>query len=323
MGDVIEYTKSNSTLFKELLEIESDEEYDSNEIKVCLITMLPLDNNYITLECGHTFNYDPLFKDVYNHKKLFTRLESTKLKPQELRCPYCRNIQSKLLPVNTGSPLIYGVNSLNAKIEKMSRRMKLEAMYYQIFNTYKKGMCCHGMNNKTVLKHGFLETAVTCPNTKVMYNNLDGLVYCAEHNNEVMHNIFNQEIERLNGLIDKYKTIYEDTKGQQKQSAKKKFNSFTMVCNNIKEVKDKTSAKYVQEQEDVKSNKNDDESSSDDEWDTALDHTNNYSQKCRCFCYYTTGAKKDTRCVNVGGYGVGNELYCAKHPYIFEKIEDD
>tara|TARA_B110000444_G_C18838194_1_gene597310 strand:+ start:1430 stop:2401 length:972 start_codon:yes stop_codon:yes gene_type:complete len=323
MGDVIEYTKSNSTLFKELLEIESDEEYDSNEIKVCLITMLPLDASYIALECGHTFNYDPLFKDVYNHKKVFTRLESTKLKPHELRCPYCRNIQGKLLPVNTGIPLIYGVNSLNAKTEKMSKRMNNIHCYYQIFHTYTNGMCCNGMNKHNVLHSGFSETTVTCQNKKVMYNNLNGLVYCADHNNEIMCNIFDKEIIRLNQLIEKYKTIMETTKGPKKQAAKKKVNSFTLVCNNITDVKTEIVVSYDQAKIEMTAVKNSDEMSSDDDWETPYDYTNKYSQKCRCFAYYTSGAKKDTRCVNVGGYGVGNELYCAKHPYIFEKIEDD
>ncbi len=319
MGDVIEYTKSNSDFFKELLEIESDEENNNNEMKECLITMLPLDDNYVTLECGHVFNYDPLFKDVYNHKKLFGRLESTKLKPQELRCPYCRNIQSKLLPVNTGTPLIYGVNSLNATTEIMSRKMKHIQQYYQIFHTYTNGMCCHGMNKPHILHGGFLETTVTCHNTKVMYNNLNGLVYCADHNNEMMCNIFDNEIIRLNKLIEKYKTIAETIKGPKKQAAKKKVSSFTIVCKNIKVVKAEIVGSYDQAKIEMNAIKKNEETSSDDEWETPYDYTNKYSQKCRCFAYYTSGANKDTRCVNGGGYGVGNELYCAKHPYIFEK----
>ena len=321
MESIIEHTKNNSKLFKELLELESDEENDKDETKLCLISMLPLSDNYITLECGHSFNYDPLFKDVYNHKKVFVRLESNRLQAQELRCPYCRSVQKKLLPAKIGTPLIYGVNSLNSKIETIARRMKHEAMYYYTFNTYTKGMCCHGMNKKTVLKDGFLETTVTCPNTKVMYNNLDGLVYCAQHNNELMHNIFNKEIARLTGLIDKYQTIYDTTKGSTKGSAKKKISAFTMVCNNIQEVKDEKNDKYLEEQSHVSSDKSDGESSSD-EWDTLFDSTNKYNQKCRCFAYYTSGVKKGTRCVNAGGFGVGNELYCAKHPYIFETIEE-
>ena len=253
---------------------------------------------------------------------MFVRLESNQLKAQELRCPYCRNVQRKLLPAKIGTPLIYGVNSLNSKVETMARRMKYEAMYYHTFHTYAKGLCCYGMNKKDVLKNSFSETAVICQKTKVMYNNLDGLVYCAQHNNELMHNIFNKEITRLTGLINKYQTIYDTTKGSTKGSAKKKISAFTMVCNNIKEVKDEKSEKYLQEQSDVSSDKSDDESSSDDEWTTIFDHKNKYNQKCRCFAYYTSGAKKGTRCVNAGGFGVGNELYCAKHPYIFETIED-
>ena len=86
-------------------------------------------------------------------------------------------------------------------------------------------------------------------------------------------------------------------------------------------MKDEKNDKYLEEQSHVTSDKSDGESSSD-EWDTLFDSTNKYNQKCRCFAYYTSGVKKGTRCVNAGGFGVGNELYCAKHPYIFETIED-
>ena len=312
MGDVIEHTKSNKELFKEMLAIESDEENYNDEMKMCLITMLPLDYRHITLECGHTFNYDPLFKDVYNHKKKFLRLESRSLKPNELRCPYCRNIQTKLLPVNPGSPLIYGVNSLNSKIDMMTRKMRDLQLYYKIFHTYTRGMCCHGITRDSIVKEGFYETNVKCLNTKVKYNNLDGLVYCAIHYHQTTTSIFNKEITRLKNIIDKYQTIINTTKGPKKQSAKKKMNAFMLVCDNMEDVSDKKFVEYIDDTEEM-----DDGKSSDDEWETPFDYTNKYSQQCRCFAYYTSGEKKDTRCVNLG---VGYRLYCSKHPYISEDL---
>lgn len=324
MVDNIEHIQNNIQLFKELLELESDEENNNDDTKLCLITMLPLDDNHVTLECGHSFNYDPLFKDVYNHKKMFIRLESTPLKTQELRCPYCRKIQPKLLPVKTGCPLIYGVNSLNNKTEIISRKMKQPELYYYNFHTYTKGMCCYGIYKNNILHNGFIETTVTCFNKKVMYNNLNGLVYCADHNTEIICNIFNQEITRLNGLIEKYKQTMENMIGSKKQSAKKKMNSLVLICNNIKVVKLEIVTAYKEVQPYLGSIQNNDKTPSDDnlsddELEKPFNDKNKYCQQCRCFAYYTSGAKKDTRCVNLGGFGIGNELYCAKHPYIFEK----
>jgi len=315
MGDVVEYTKSNTELFKEMLTLESDEETGNDDTKMCLISMLPLDNHYITLECGHTFNYDPLFKDVYNHKKKFLRLESRSLKPNELRCPYCRNIQTKLLPLNPGSPLIYGVNSLNSKLDTMTRKMRYWQLYYKIFHTYTRGMCCYGMTKYSIVKEGFYETDVKCLNTKVKYNNINGLVYCAGHYHQITTSIFNTEIIRLKNIIDKYQTIINTAKGPKKQASRKKMSAIMLVCDNMEDVIDKKNIEHIEDTEEMDDNG---KSNDDDEWETPFDYTNKYSQQCRCFAYYTSGAKKDTRCVNLatGGLGSGYGLYCSKHPYI-------
>ena len=83
-----------SELYKSL-----DEEEDTND-NVCLITNAPLTANFVQLQCGHKFNYLPLYKDIYNHKKNFNYLESSsgKLGKNEIRCPYCRKKQNEVLP---------------------------------------------------------------------------------------------------------------------------------------------------------------------------------------------------------------------------------
>ena len=40
-----------------------------DDTNLCLISQQPLEEQHVTLVCGHKFNYDPFFKDVYNHKK--------------------------------------------------------------------------------------------------------------------------------------------------------------------------------------------------------------------------------------------------------------
>ena len=68
-----------------------------NEDTICLITREPLTDNYITLECNHKFNYLPLYNEVSN-QKINTYLETTYLKINQIKCPYCRNITNNLLP---------------------------------------------------------------------------------------------------------------------------------------------------------------------------------------------------------------------------------
>jgi len=111
-------------------------ETDASEQKYCLITDEVLRPDAVTLKCGHSFNYVPLYKEVLFQKcstlpknisskimALYTKtinpnigyptsiqnvqavtynssinLETTKLHYDEIKCPYCRDITPKLLP---------------------------------------------------------------------------------------------------------------------------------------------------------------------------------------------------------------------------------
>ena len=76
-----------------------------NEIKTnltldtscCLITHDKLEDNYITLTCGHTFNYLPLYHEVVKQKN-GSHLETSYLSLNQIKCPYCREKTNKLLP---------------------------------------------------------------------------------------------------------------------------------------------------------------------------------------------------------------------------------
>ena len=65
---------------------------------VCLISKEVLNDNFITLPCNHTFNYIPLYKEVILQKISANTLETSRLSPHQIRCPYCRLIVNNLLP---------------------------------------------------------------------------------------------------------------------------------------------------------------------------------------------------------------------------------
>ena len=97
---------------------------------VCLISNEELDNTNITLECKHTFNYINIY--IYACKqKTNTTYSPYILKPYQLRCPYCRNIQDKILPYRNIANVEkkYGINSPN----------KYSMKVYQCQHTFKKG----------------------------------------------------------------------------------------------------------------------------------------------------------------------------------------
>uniref|UniRef100_A0A6C0IED1 Uncharacterized protein n=1 Tax=viral metagenome TaxID=1070528 RepID=A0A6C0IED1_9ZZZZ len=112
-----------SELYKSL-DIEENINKLEADDNICLISNLPLTNNYIKMKCGHKFNYEPLFKDLVNHKSKFNILEASsgRLNKNEIRCPYCRAKQSEILPYyeDLGLPKISGINYINPVIVNKS-----------------------------------------------------------------------------------------------------------------------------------------------------------------------------------------------------------
>ena len=82
--------------YKELQDENNTDEYED----CCLISNNKLIDRFVTMECGHKFNYIPLYKDLVNHKTKFNNMESSvgTLKSDEIRCPYCRIKQTGILP---------------------------------------------------------------------------------------------------------------------------------------------------------------------------------------------------------------------------------
>lgn len=62
--------ENNIDFYKELYgSLNEDTLVEDESIQLCLITNLPLDDRFVKLKCGHKFNYEPLYKDISNHKK--------------------------------------------------------------------------------------------------------------------------------------------------------------------------------------------------------------------------------------------------------------
>ena len=98
--------EGNIDFYKELLEsvceTTLDEKKDEKqEDELCLITQQPLEEHFIVLDCNHKFNYLPLFHEVKRQKSkqyVCNQYDPVRLKINEIKCPYCRQVQPKLLP---------------------------------------------------------------------------------------------------------------------------------------------------------------------------------------------------------------------------------
>jgi len=203
------YKELYSSLYEEDIKTNNDVVDDNSEL--CLISNLPLKNNFVQLKCGHKFNYEPLYKDIFNHKKRFNSLEQSKNKLglQQIRCPYCRNIQNELLPYyeELGFPKENGVNHYDVNdlngicYNHVNSENKCQ---YQIITTDTSG------NSHTYQCHHFGYTHYVL---KTKYN--DTTKYCYTHKLAVVKT--NRE-----ALKEKMKAIKLEEKNKMKMELKQK-----------------------------------------------------------------------------------------------------
>jgi hypothetical protein len=106
--------EGNVNFYDELYKSLDVEEELEDDTHICLITHLPLTDKHVVMECGHKFNYMPIYYDIVNHKKIFNGMEGShgKLHITQIRCPYCRKKQCTLLPYyeELGLAKVNGVN---------------------------------------------------------------------------------------------------------------------------------------------------------------------------------------------------------------------
>ena len=224
------------------LDIEETNEKTEEDNKLCLITNQPLVENFVQLNCGHKFNYGPLFLDLKNHKQKFNLMEgsSSKLSTDEIRCPYCRTRQKGVLPYyeELGFPKINGVNDINPFISnksisssyKICEFISLNSKFDPSgnnpieFNSSNSGNCkfikCYQGGSK--LGNGF-------------ENYGDEKHYCYNHKKEIIKK-YKKEIK------DKEKEQAKKVKDEEKQKAK----------DEVKKAKEEAKEQSKKEKEEIK-----------------------------------------------------------------------
>jgi hypothetical protein len=110
------------------LDIDEDNNKTEDDNNLCLITNKELCDKFVEMECGHKFNYIPLYLDIKNHKEKYNGMEgsTTRLNVNEIRCPYCRKRQQGVLPYyeELGLEKITGVNCSDIKKQYQSYEFK-------------------------------------------------------------------------------------------------------------------------------------------------------------------------------------------------------
>lgn len=182
--------------------LDNDDDITEQNTDFCLITKEPLLQNHVIMECGHKFNYIPLYHDLVNHKKKFNQLESMKTRTNinEIRCPYCRNNQRTLLPYyeDLYLPKEPGINfpqhftSCNSKV--------LSCCAFQIENKVNSNPVFCG-------KPHALKICVIKDGSKTNFG--DEHSYCAEHR-MVMVKKYRADAKAAKKLQEKQEKMHQD-----------------------------------------------------------------------------------------------------------------
>jgi hypothetical protein len=271
--------EGNIDFFSELYKSLDEDDSTGEDENRCLITNQPLTDRYVKLKCGHSFNYLPLLNDIKNHKEKFNHLEGshTKLKQDEIRCPYCRNRQTEVLPYyeDLYPSKIHGVNCIIPFLN-----------YYPNYSSYKPpnsfiGNCCFNMDSNTYY----------CPANNV-YNFEDGKTYCYTHSKTMT-------TKMLKDAELKKKELAKQAKLKEKEDAKQA---------KLKEKEDIKLAKLKEKEEKKKNKKN--------TIINLLDEQNEKEEQNEIICQVIDLTQTDVGgCIEILKYGSNKGNKCCKGIY--------
>lgn len=178
----------------------------------CLLTKEALNDIHVTLNCSHKFNYIPLYKEVVIQKTsagMTTNgyYNSCTLRLNEMKCPYCRRVQDKLLPFLNYDDVkrLRGVNGPESLCMKAR-------------------MCEHiEINQKSKKKNSKKETSSACEcNATHLVNGV--LYYCKKHYDQQKQEKQEKQEQEQNGsaAVVTSTTVSEDVCGVIIKSGKNK-----------------------------------------------------------------------------------------------------
>ena len=138
---------NNIQVFLNYLHENTENTENTENNNKCLISDELLHANHITLECKHKFNYLELYNEIVEQKTKKI-LDNSKLKLNEMKCPYCRTITKNILPYFKyyNTKIIKGVNhppDLSLKLNECQYIEKNSIMCRKNACTTKLGVLCN------------------------------------------------------------------------------------------------------------------------------------------------------------------------------------
>jgi len=153
--------EDNFDFYKELNTATADVDINivTTDDNKCMISRSPLTHNSITLQCKHSFNYLPLYKElcIHNNKK-------------NISCPYCRTVSSKLIPF-IPLPTVTKIVGVN----------------------HPEKECMPGPKCSVVLKHGERK-GTPCGHNGTM---TDEGIFCEKHKHYIKQDVWTEAMTEL------------------------------------------------------------------------------------------------------------------------------
>jgi hypothetical protein len=228
-----------------------DIEEDLEEVKnVCLITNQPLTDKHVIMNCGHKFNYIPIYKDIVNHKQKFNGMEggNGKLGTNQIRCPYCRKKQENLLPYyeELGLAKVNGVNFYDPNIKPTYNNHKHEKCTFKYLNQdYDPSKPETETNSKylTNMKCSYYGSQIQLynsenPSQPITYG--DNNCYCYSHKKVMIKQYKEEAKQKAKDEAKAAKLKAKEAKDLEKQKAKEEKLKIKEETKAVKAVKKKT-----------------------------------------------------------------------------------
>ena len=171
------YLIEDNVDFYKILHESFTENNNHHEEQECLISKAPLTDHSIRMDCGHTFNYLPLYNEITIQKFRPNNYTNNKY---VLQCPYCRTGHSSLLPYYSELcvPLVYGVNSDDMFYKMVVDNRTKKLVYENTLHYFLNGQCCY--------QHAYVDAELElhispCQNTCVIVHAETNKTYCSLH----------------------------------------------------------------------------------------------------------------------------------------------
>ena len=199
------FIEDNVDFYKILQQSLTETTEHNAQEQLCLISTVPLMEHYVRMDCGHSFNYIPLYNEIVKQK--FRLNNHTYNNTYVLQCPYCRSKHSKLLPYypELNAQLIYGVNTEDHFYKMVIDKRTSKLVYENTMHYFLNGKCSY--------QYTHLDSDITpCENTCVIVHAETNKMYCVLHI---------QEAKKCYRLQEKAKE--KDAKQKKKAEEKQKI----------------------------------------------------------------------------------------------------